>query len=78
MTHATLSKFMNVMLQEQSLTDLEINQVDAGQEIANRKRGKYVRYDIRLKNVVSNFPGDNYSASDMIDYLKNIAMNIPL
>lgn len=73
-SHASLWKFFNPLQLEQSPTENKYSDMTAGKSDNNRKR-KYVDYDERLLDVVSNFNDDD---TDELEYLQGVALNISL
>lgn len=67
--HAEMNLFINCLKNEQSLTEIMINQLKTGVDVAGPKKKKYKNYDERLENVVS-----QYDREDVIDYLRNVAI----
>lgn len=72
MNNSTLWKFLDLIISEQSVTDLVHEQSVAGHKIDN-KRKKYKDMDARMKNVV-----EKYKNRKICDYLSGIAHNLTL
>lgn len=72
MNHSTLWKFLDLIISEQSVTDLTHEQSVAGYKIDN-KRKKYKDTDARIKNIV-----EKYKNRKICDYLSGIAHNTTL
>lgn len=66
--HATISKFVGVLQDEQGLTEVLITRYNTGLNISTNRRRVYIDIDSRIKNVVL-----NYDPQNKLNYLKNIA-----
>lgn len=69
--HAEMNEFINCLKLEQNSTELTINHLKTGADVAGPKRKKYKNYDERLANVVN-----QYNRNDVIEYLRNVAVLI--
>lgn len=69
--HPNIWTFIDVLRKQQSLSQLSITQLLAGQE-RPKKRRKYQDSSNRLKNLVSNFNDE----SDVLKFLKGVAINL--
>ncbi|XP_057324655.1 uncharacterized protein LOC130667181 [Microplitis mediator] len=67
-SHASISRFINCLKDEQVNTELLITQMNSGLNVAPRARQAYRDYNSRLKLVVS-----NYDRNNKLLYLNNIA-----
>lgn len=66
--HAEIGTMINSIKKEQNLTEVLIEQLKTGREIAQPKRKKYKTFDTRLKNVI-----DDYDRDNIVEYLKNLS-----
>jgi hypothetical protein len=70
-SHPTIFKFINSLKQQQTLTELNINQFRAGTTAPPRR--KYVESAKELKKLVEEYGCPNFSH---IDYLRRISYRI--
>lgn len=71
--HTSMGKFIDVLREEQSLTDVLMAQNDVGRSIRDRKRRRYAVYDESIKAVVRNF-----ETIEIVDYLTRISRLVVL
>lgn len=74
-TNPTIWKFLDCILEQQNLQELEINQLTSGFESSSKKR-KYCDPNARIVNVVKSYEEHDGSEMFLMNYLKQIANNL--
>lgn len=70
--HASMSKFIIALKQEQSITESTLENHLSGRIITPRKRRRYINYDERLKRAAMNYN----SEIDVLDYIRGQSHNV--